>query len=140
MTKVDDLWRDIAAQSNRTGLFRRVDDSHPLDLYAGVDHQGKRVLLLVVRNAPQNIPSPGIVEIVCNQRGDAEWAIIVQLARPEFDELFGRLCQDLIDGTRESTPATGGEARRGLALPLLCHRPGGRLEEWHALQLIRLWP
>ncbi len=110
MTRVDDLWRDIAAQANRTGLFRRVDDSHPLDLYAGVDHHGKRVLLLVVRDAPPNLPSPGIVEIVCNQRGDAEWAIIVQLARADFDELFGRLCQDLIDGTRESTPATGGEA------------------------------
>ena len=110
MTRVDDLWRDIATQSNRTGLFRRVDDTHPLDLYAGVDHQGKRVLLLVVRDAPPNLPSPGIVEIVCNQRGDAEWAIIVQLARPDFDELFGRLCQDLIDGTRGSTPETGGEA------------------------------
>ena len=31
------------------------------------------------------------------------------MARPDFDELFGRLCQDLIDSTRESTPEHGGD-------------------------------
>lgn len=109
MTRVDELWREIGAQTSRTGLFRRVDETHPLDLYAGIDHQGKRVLLLVVRDAPPNLPPPGIVEVACNQRGDSEWAIIVQLARPDFDELFGRLCQDLIDSTRDAIPETGGE-------------------------------
>lgn len=109
MTRVDELWREIGTQTNRAGLFRRVDESHPLDLYAGIDHQGKRVLLLVVRDAPPNLPPPGIVEVACNQRGDTEWAIIVQLARPDFDELFGRLCQDLIDSTRNATPEGGGE-------------------------------
>ena len=42
----------------------RTQDSYPLDLYAGIDHQGRRVLLLVVRDAPPNLPPPGIVEIV----------------------------------------------------------------------------
>jgi hypothetical protein len=109
MTKVEDLWREIGAQTNRSGLFRRVDETHPLDLYAGVDQQGKRVLLLVVQEAPPNLPPPGIVEVVCNQRTDAEWAIIVQLARQDFDELFGRLCQDLIDSTRDANPHSAGE-------------------------------
>lgn len=103
------MWREIATQSSRTGLFRRVDDTHPLDLYAGIDHQGNRVLLLVARDPPPSLPSPGIVEVTCNQRGDAEWAIIVQLARQDFVEIFGRLCQDLIDSTRESTREQGGE-------------------------------
>jgi len=109
MTRIEALWREIATQSTRTGLFRRVDDSHPLDLYAGIDHQGKRVLMLVAHNMPSMLPPPGIVEIACNQRGDNEWAIIVQLARPDFDELFGRLCQDLIDSTREASPEDGGD-------------------------------
>lgn len=109
MTRVEELWREVATQSSRTGLFRRVDDTHPLDLYAGIDHQGKRVLLLVAHDTPPNLPPPGIVEVACNQRGDAEWAIIIQLARPDYDEIFGRLCQDLIDITRESTPEQGGE-------------------------------
>lgn len=109
MTRIEELWREIATQSNRTGLFRRVDDSHPLDLYAGIDHQGKRVLMLVAHDMPSALPPPGIVEVACNPRGDAEWAIIVQLARPDFDELFGRLCQDLVDSTRDARPEQGGE-------------------------------
>jgi hypothetical protein len=109
MTRIEQLWGEIAAQSSRTGLFRRVDDTHPLGLYAGIDHQGKRVLLLVAHDAPPSLPPPGIVEVACNQRTDDEWAIIVQLARPDFDELFGRLCQDLIDSTRDATPQHGGD-------------------------------
>ena len=66
MTRVEELWREIAAQSSRTGLFRRVDDNHPLDLYAGIDHQGKRVLLLVAHDTPLSLPPPGIVEVACN--------------------------------------------------------------------------
>jgi hypothetical protein len=110
MTRIEQLWQEVATQSSRAGLFRRVDDTHPLDLYAGIDHQGKRVLLLVAKEMPLGLPAPGIVEVACNQRSDAEWAIIVQLARPDFDELFGRLCQDLVDNTRDSTPEHGGDA------------------------------
>jgi hypothetical protein len=109
MTRVDELWREIITQSNRTGLFRRVDDTHPLHLYAGIDHHGKRVLMLVARHVPSSLPPPGVVEVTCNQRGDAEWAIILQLARPDFEELFGRLCQDLIDSTRDTKPEAGGD-------------------------------
>jgi hypothetical protein len=109
MTRVEELWREIATQSGRTGLFRRVDETHPLDLYAGIDHQGKRVLMLVTNDTPPILPPTGIVEVACNQRDDENWAIIVQLARPDFDELFGRLCQDLIDSTREATPEHGGD-------------------------------
>jgi len=109
MTRVEELWREIATQS-RTGLFRRIDETHPLDLYAGVDHHGKRVLLLVTNDTPPILPPPGIVEVACNQRDDREWAIIVQLARPDFDELFGRLCQDLIESTRDATQEHGADA------------------------------
>lgn len=116
MTRVEEIWREVGAQNTKAGLFRRIDESHPLDLYVGIDQQGKQVLLLVVHGGPPTIPPPGIVEVACNQRGDAEWAIVLQLARPEFDEIFGRLCQDLIDSTRDATPDRGGE--------LLLHRLG----------------
>ncbi len=116
MTRVEELWREIATQSSRTGLFRRVDETHPLDLYAGIDHQGKRILLLVTKDEPPTLPPPGIVEVACNQRDDQEWAIVVQLARTDFDELFGRLCQDLVDSTREAISEHGGE--------VLLHRLG----------------
>lgn len=110
MTRVEQLWQEISSQSGHLGLFQRVDESHPLDLYAGIDYQGKRVLMLVTDTAPPSLPPPGVVEIACNQRTDQEFAIIFQLARPEYDEIFGRLCQDLVDATRDVLPQIGGDA------------------------------
>lgn len=109
MTRVEQLWQDISTQSGQPGLFRRVDESHPLDLYAGIDYQGKRVLMLVTEAAPPALPPPGVVEIACNQRADREFAIILQLARPEYDEIFGRLCQDLVDATRDASAQHGAD-------------------------------
>jgi hypothetical protein len=48
--------------------------------------------------------------VACNQREDGESAIILKLARREFDEVFGRLCQDLVDATRDTAPQLGAEA------------------------------
>jgi hypothetical protein len=110
MTRVDELWNTIAATTDRTNVFRRVDETHPLSLYAGIDHDGRRVLMLVTAQAPPQLPPPGIVHVVCNQRENGEFAMILQLGRPEFDEVFGRLCQDLVDATRTAVPALGAEA------------------------------
>lgn len=109
MTRVEEIWQDIASTTDRARIFRRVDETHPLSLYAGIDHEGKRVLLLVTKEPPPTLPSPGVVNIICNQRESGEYAIILELGRPDFDEVFGRLCQDLVDATRNATPATGGE-------------------------------
>jgi hypothetical protein len=116
MTRVEQIWQDIQAQSGGAGLFRRIDETHPLDLYAGIDYRGQRVLMLVVHDAPLNIPQPGVVEVTCNQRGDQDFALILQLVRPQFEELFGRLCQDLVDATRDVLPDNGaGEILQRLA-------------------------
>jgi hypothetical protein len=109
MTRVEELWRDVAAPGAQHGVFRRVDENHPLDLYAGVDVEGRHVLMLVTHRSPPAIPSPGAVEVLCNQRGDCDWAVIFRLARPALDELFGRLCQDLVDNSRAATKDHGAD-------------------------------
>ncbi len=110
MTRVEQLWQDIGAQSEQPGLFRRVDETHPLNIYAGLDFQCRRVLMLITTEQPSSLPPPGVVQITCNQRADGGFATILQLARPEYDELFGRLCQDLVDATRDVPPDQGGAA------------------------------
>ena len=109
MTRVEELWRDVAADGAAHGVFRRVDEQHPLDLYAGVDIEGRHVLMLVTPKSPPAIPPPGAVEVLCNQRDDCDWAVIFRLARPALDELFGRLCQDLVDNSRTATRDHGAD-------------------------------
>jgi hypothetical protein len=110
MTRIEEIWAAVAAQTKEPQVFRRVDEDHPLDLYAGINQEGHRVLLLVTGREPPSIPAPGAVEVIVNQREDGAWAVIVQLARSDLAEIFGRLCQDLVETTRSSTREHGGEA------------------------------
>lgn len=110
ITRIEEVWAAVAAQTTEHRVFRRVDENHPLDLYAGINQEGHRVLLLVTNREPPSVPVPGAVEVIVTQREDGAWAVIVQLARPELAELFGRLCQDLVETTRSSIREHGGEA------------------------------
>lgn len=107
MTSIDDLWSKIAGEPTATGVFRLFDDSHPLDLFAGIDPEGRRVLMLIVDEAPAELPSAGAIDVSLNRRTDGRFSLIFRLARPEFHELFGRLCQDLVDTSRTSDKQNG---------------------------------
>jgi len=106
-TRIEEVWDAVRSQTSEQNVFRRVDEQHPLDLYAGIDDDGDRVLLLVTKVIPDEAPSSGAVEVSVSQREDSEWAVIVRLSRPELAELFGRLCQDLVDTTRTATKDEG---------------------------------
>ena len=49
-------------QQEHTGTFRRYDDTHPLDLSAGFDLDGRRLLMLVTVIAPTELPEPGVID------------------------------------------------------------------------------
>lgn len=121
MTSIEELWSKISGHAPATGTFRLVDESHPLDLYAGFDHEGRRVLMLVTEYPPVELPAAGAVEVTISQRSDDKFVILFRLARPELDELFGRLCQDLVDTSRNS------DRHNGTAALLL------RLNRWRKL-------
>jgi hypothetical protein len=107
MNSVESLWSALSAGPDITGTFRRVDDAHPLDLFAGFDLDSRRVLMLITDKAPIELPIPGLIEVSLTQRNDGRFNLLFRLGRPEYEELFGRLCQDLIESSRESDPESG---------------------------------
>ena len=54
MNSVKALWAALSAGPDSSGTFRRVDEDHPLDLFAGFDLDGGRVLMLVTDQALQS--------------------------------------------------------------------------------------
>jgi hypothetical protein len=81
--------------------YKRVDESHPLDFYIGVDSSDNRVLLLV-QDSELCVPVQGqAIHVLCRQRQDGRWALIFSLLRPEFGTLFSHLCEDLIESSRQ---------------------------------------
>jgi hypothetical protein len=118
---VEELWSKIAGEDAPAGAFRLYDESHPLDLFVGIDAESRRVLMLVVDQAPQDLPAPGVIDVTLNQRQDGNFSLLFRLAKPEFYELFGRLCQDLVETTRSC------DRKNGTARLLL------RLSRWRKL-------
>ena len=121
MTSIEDLWLEMSVGSGISGTFRRFDDTHPLDLFAGFDLDGRQVLMLVADSAPAELPAAGIIEVSLTRRSDGRFNLLFRLGRPEYQELFGRLCQDLIDISRDS------RSEEGAAVLLL------RLNRWKRL-------
>jgi hypothetical protein len=120
MKPIEKLWAAISLEPAAAGTFR-LFEGHSLDLWAGLDLDGRRVLMLVTDVAPGELPPPGVIEVSLTERGDKRFSLIFRLARPEFHELFGRLCQDLVEATQTSE-------RRGGAERLLA-----RLARWRRL-------
>ena len=110
MTLIETLWVAIAGSPVSKGVFRLLDESHPLDLYAGLDQDNRRVLMLVTQLPPEELPPTGAVEVTVHLRRDGEYAVLFRLARTELNEIFGRLCQDLVDSTRAATKENGAAA------------------------------
>jgi hypothetical protein len=96
--QIESLWLELAKQSDRP-VFRRIDEVHPLDLYAGVDLAGDLLMMLVSDTAPPASPSFDALEVRSNIRNDGRWALLVRLQKPELSVPFAKLCQDLVEAT-----------------------------------------
>lgn len=97
---IETLWAELAVSAQRP-VFRRVDERHPLELYAGLDGEGNSVLLLVTGTEPKNIPTYGTLEITSSLRADGNWALLFRVLKTDLDANFAALCQDLIDASRD---------------------------------------
>jgi Putative PD-(D/E)XK family member, (DUF4420) len=99
---IETLWAELGSSPQRP-VFRRVDEEHTLELYAGLDGEGNSVLLLVTGTEPKNVPTYGTLEITPSLRADGNWALLFRVLKPDLDANFAALCQDLIDASRNCT-------------------------------------
>lgn len=97
---VEDLWLELAAKG--TGPhYIRVDDQHPLDLYAGLDADGAQLLFLLANSEPSvHAKLFQAFSVTTHHRQDGRWALNVRLLRRDFSRIFALLCQDLVDTAR----------------------------------------
>lgn len=101
---IEALW-DALELGGEPGGARRVDESHPCDLYAGLDAEGRRGLILITDSVPPEPSRFEAVDVVTSQRRDQRWSLAIWLGVPALLPPFSRLCQDLIEASREIDPA-----------------------------------
>lgn len=104
MTRIESLWQEIRKEAAGSriseGEFRlvRVDSQHPFEIYAGVDGAGSVMLAVGVRARPPVMDADtGALNYIRTQRAGGTWIMALRLAGSDLEQVFGRLCQDLID-------------------------------------------
>ena len=96
---IEQIWTELASGSGAPA-HKRIDDSHPLDFYAGLEADGTRELLLICDSEPPSGKKFRAFDVPIQRRQDGRWALLVRLLRPEFVRVFAHLCEDLIEATR----------------------------------------
>ncbi len=96
-----------AEASGLDGVFERIDDTHPVDIFLGMEGR-QRAIMIVCSQRPPQPPSLASIAADIRVRAHDEWALVLRLVRPDLKGLFTRLVEDL-DGATRQRPADPGE-------------------------------
>ncbi|WP_436371779.1 PD-(D/E)XK motif protein [Cytobacillus sp. BC1816] len=91
-------WNTLTFNAN---AFVRIDADHFLEWYIGYENINQKVLLLVTEFEPDTLPSSKSVQVSTGKRIDGNWALSFKLIRVEQEDVFIRLCSDLIESSRK---------------------------------------
>lgn len=84
----------------KTGYFSRVDATHILDLYIGLDDQGRKAIELRASFTPVKVTGTSAIDV--NQYKKEEYNTIrFSLKDDEMSGLFYKFCDDIIEQTRD---------------------------------------
>ncbi len=87
-------WEDFKAQK---GYMQRLDPSHPLDFFIGINEKGYDELALITVTEPCQMKSSKALEVEKNIRKDGKWATQIASVESKNQEIFARLCVDLVE-------------------------------------------
>lgn len=97
--KIDELmkkWNELKISKE---YLQRVDSSHPLDFFVGIDIEGFKELVLITEYEPAKMRSSKFIIVSKGKRNDGKWAIQIKLTDESNQEVFSSLCIDLIEST-----------------------------------------
>lgn len=96
---IEDLWQHV----KEANAFRRVSETHPLDLYVGLSTHMERTLLLRLDHEPPTLPLLRKLRITRQPLDHGRWNLIFSVLNPSDNPLFNALCADLVEFTRTAT-------------------------------------
>jgi hypothetical protein len=91
----------------RDSYFTRVDETHPLELWIGVDSGGHKALRFLGEFNPVSLSGTKSIEVKQFYSGSQK-CIQFALIDPESAELFYKFCDDIIESSRENANQQGG--------------------------------
>lgn len=76
--------------------YQRINSTHPLDLYAGIDSAGRWTLLLISTYPPLKAVSSRMIAVQSGKRSDGKWSLSFSLIDDSYKEMFVLFCEDIV--------------------------------------------
>lgn len=89
-----DKWNEFRGQN---GYLQRLDPNHPMDFFIGVSPKGYDELALMTVIEPARLTSSKALEVEKGIRKDGRWATQIYSIEQGNQEIFARLCLDLVE-------------------------------------------
>jgi hypothetical protein len=100
---IEELWQSLRVGSSV--VHRRVDASHPLELYAEFNPPDRYGLVLFTKREPPEPRSLRSLRIDRGRRPDGLWWLRLSITGTSFQPVFAGLCRDIITTTRTNVAA-----------------------------------
>lgn len=95
--QLKDKWDNLPYQSKS---HIRVDAGHLLDWHIGYENLNQKSLLLISKVKPPEVESSKSILFSVGERNNGDWALSLKLIREEQEDVYIRLCLDLIESSR----------------------------------------
>lgn len=96
---IEQLWNELRT-STGDARQRRIDASHPLDLYADFEAPDRFGLLAICATRATDTRALRALSIEQGERADGRWSLRIVLNEPQLLPVFAALCRDIIAYTR----------------------------------------
>lgn len=80
--------------------YHRVDSTHPLNLYIGLDEKSRWSMLLICDFEPPTLDSSRMISAQKRKRPDNRWTLSLSLVDDTYKDMFLLFCGDIIDSSR----------------------------------------
>lgn len=76
--------------------YQRVNSTHLLDLYLGIDESARWTLLLISESPPLKVASSRMILVKSGKRPDKKWSLSFSLLDDTYRDMFVLFCDDIV--------------------------------------------
>lgn len=95
-----DILRQKFEDGKESRTYKRIDESHNLDIFIGYNNNNKPTMILIEHGDIYSVESSQYIEVNLYKKVDGKIAISFSLLDKSMYPLFLRLCNDIIESSR----------------------------------------
>lgn len=91
--------KTIFSSIKHLDTYQRVNGTHLLDLYVGIDDSARWTLLMISEYPPMKITSSRMILVKFGKRSDKKWSLSFSLVDDRYKDMFVLFCEDIISSS-----------------------------------------